>query len=243
MSKLQEIKSNLPDVKNVCVSISGGLDSTTLTHLLVNHYGKEHVYAISFFYGQKQKYELELANKTCTHLGISHQILDINFLGDIVKKVSSNISGSQLNTPTIKEVLGDPSPTTYVPNRNMILLSIVLAYAEANVCQAVFGGFQAVDVYSYWDTSTEFMERINAVIELNRKNSIKIYAPFNELYKTDEILIGHDLGVNYADTISCYNPDELNRSCGECPTCSERIKAFKTIGHIDPTEYSKKINW
>jgi 7-cyano-7-deazaguanine synthase len=240
--KAEDIK--IPQhVRKAVVSMSGGLDSTTLTYLLVNRLGADNVFAISYNYGQKQSLELEMAAATCTKLGIAHKIIDISFLGDIVAPICSNVKGSQLNTPTIKEVLGDPQPSSTVPFRNSILFTIAMAYAESNDCDGVFVGVQVVDFYGYWDATEDFIQAMNNVAVLNRKKYIRLISPFGRLTKADEIQIGTELGVDYSLTLTCYNPDEHGKSCGVCATCAERIKAFKDVNIIDPVEYQIPIKW
>ena len=238
-----DIKELLPkEVKGVVSVLSGGLDSTTLTYALVELYGKEKVVALSFLYGQKQSREIDLAAITCEKLGIQHKIIDISFLGDIVSKVSANIGGSDVKMPTISDVLGDPQPPTYVPFRNMILNSIAFSYAEVNECSHVATGLQIHDEYGYWDTSKAFVDSMNGVAINNRMNEIQLIAPFAALSKKEEIEIGKTLNIPYEDTITCYDPVG-EKSCGVCPSCSERIQNFKMAGQKDPIDYLIDIDW
>jgi 7-cyano-7-deazaguanine synthase len=232
----------LPNKNKVVSVLSGGLDSTILTYMLVDKYGKDNVIALSFNYGQKQGIELEKASVTCKKLNIQHKIIDISFLGDIVAPVCANIKGTDVEMPTIQDVLGDPQPPTYVPYRNMILNSIAFSFAESNDCDAVFSGLQIHDEYGYWDTSRMFIDRMNSVSELNRQHQISFEAPFAEMSKKDEIEIGKELGVIFEDTMTCYNPTE-DVACGKCPSCSERIQNFALAGIKDPCKYSIEIPW
>lgn len=221
------------------VVLSGGLDSTTSLRLAML-YGD--VEAISFFYKQKQSIELELAAKTCERLGIPHKIVDISFLGDLSRGFSTNISGSDIEMPTIHDVLGDPQPVTYVPNRNMIMLSIAASYAETRGIKNIVCGFQSNDTYGYHDTTENFLEKINAVLSENRTHKINITAPFVNMTKYDEIMEVYNLDGNvdlYKTTITCYNPDENGVSCGTCPSCAERLAAFKKAGLVDPIPYKE----
>lgn len=245
---LQEALSRLPETdKNVVSVLSGGLDSTVMTHLLVAKYGPDRVFALSFDYGQKQIIELKKAAATCMFIKVAHKVLDLGILGDIASKISANISGTDVAMPTIKDVLGDPQPVTYVPFRNMILNSLAFSFAEANDAAHVFTGLQVHDEYGYWDTSKAFVDNMNAVANLNRTAKIKIEAPFSDLSKLQEINIMKEMsGVDYlSNTITCYDPDEHGASCGKCPSCSERIMNFAKAGEIDPIEYVKgfDINW
>lgn len=232
-----------PDVAKVALSLSGGLDSTTLLYCLVKRYGAENVYALSFNYNQKQTIELDKAKVSCDKLGVLHKVIDLTFLGDIVGNVSSNIKGSSIAVPTIQEVLGEPQPVTYIPFRNLQFTSMLLAFAEANSCGAVALGIQAVDFYGYWDTTLEFVQAMQNICDLNRKTQIEICTPFVTLTKVDEIQIGDQLGIDYNDTLTCYNPNAAGSACGQCPTCVERIKAFATAGYKDPVNYTRDIDW
>lgn len=239
----------LPQYNRVVAVLSGGLDSTILTYALVSKYGAENVSALTFDYNQKQATEIAMASKTCKKLGINHTVVDIKFLGDLVRNVTSNIVGTSIEMPTIKQVIGDPAPVTYVPNRNMILLSIASSAAEAVGAEAVFLGLQAHDAYGYWDTSPQFLAAVNKVNELNRKFIVHIEAPFVEYSKCDEILLGVELNVPFEDTLTCYDPLPDRRqengfmACGKCPSCAERIANFAKAGLIDPTPYVRSINW
>lgn len=230
------------DIKKVAISLSGGLDSTTLLYMLANKYGHDNVYAISFYYQQKQSIELELAKQSCERLGVSHKTVDISFLGDIARKVSTNISGAEIDMPTIVDILGNPQPVTYVPFRNLLFSSMLLSFAEANDCDAIALGLNSNDQYNYWDTTPEFVERLSSIVELNRMHGIKIVTPLVNLNKTEELTIGLELGCDYSKTITCYDPVD-GKSCGVCPSCAERIRAFKNIGQKDPIEYLIDINW
>ena len=245
---LKEALGLLPDTKKNVVSVlSGGLDSTIMTYILVHKYGPEKVFALSYNYGQKQKAELDMAAKTCKHLGIAHKILDLSILGDIVKNVSANIGGSDVAMPTIKDVLGDPQPKTYVPFRNMILNALAFSFAEANDASHVFTGLQVHDEYGYWDTTQKFVDAMNGVANQNRTHKVELVAPFSHLSKYEEIKIVTQLQtqslqeVRLDYTLTCYDPNELAQSCGKCPSCAERIANFAKAGMIDPAPYSMNI--
>jgi len=242
---LQEALAALPDTDDNVVSVlSGGMDSTIMTYILVAKYGKERVFALSYNYGQKQKKELEMAAKTCEYLGIAHKVLDLGILGDIVKDVSANIGGTDVAMPTIKDVLGDPQPKTYVPFRNMILNALAFSFAESNKASHVFTGLQVHDEYGYWDTSQKFVDNMNAVAGLNRTHKVKLEAPFSQLAKWEEIKIAEELGnVKLEYTLTCYDPDDDGRSCGVCPSCSERIQNFIRANVRDPIAYVHGIDW
>lgn len=234
---LKDIINSLPDTEKIVIILSGGMDSTIAMRIAVEKYGKENVTALTFNYGQKQVYEIEKAKASTRYLGVTHKVLDASFLSDISQGFSANVD-SHIDMPTIEDVLGDPRPKTYVPNRNMILLSIAAAYAETVGADTIFCGLQSTDEYSYHDTTPRFIEKINSVLDENRILKIKICAPFVNLSKHDELLILNELDdmeiLN--NTLTCYNP-QGGLSCGVCPSCSERLKAFKTSGFKDPIPY------
>jgi 7-cyano-7-deazaguanine synthase len=245
--QLIEALAKLPDTsKNMISVLSGGLDSTIMTYILVEKYGRDHVFALTFDYGQKQKREIDMAIKTCIHLGIAHKVLDLSILGDIVKDVSANISGTDVAMPTIKDVLGDPQPKTYVPFRNMILNALAFSFAESNKASHVFTGLQVHDEYGYWDTSQRFVDSMNSVASQNRTHKVELLAPFSLLSKCDEINIAKEIGLDRVRldyTLTCYDPDVHGRSCGVCPSCSERVANFIKAGVRDPIAYVNNIDW
>lgn len=231
--------------KKVLAVLSGGLDSSVMTMMLVQKYGASNVVALSYNYGQKQKLELTKAAELTAKLGVAHKIIDLGILGEIAKPISANISGTDVAMPTIRDVLGDPQPKTYVPFRNLILLSLTLAQAEASDASHVFTGLQVHDEYGYWDTSQRFVDSLNAVASQNRTHKVTIMAPFSLLSKHQEIEICREMG-NFSllkFTLTCYNPDEAGRSCGKCPSCAERIQNFMKSGVVDPIEYQINIPW
>lgn len=242
---ISEVLKRLPGLngKNKLCILSGGLDSTILLYLLKHKY-KDNVLAFSVDYKQRHSIELEMAKKTCEELSVPHMVVPLHFYGDMISKVSSLSDSKIVEMPTIEDVLGQPQPVTYVPFRNLLFTTIALSFAEATQCDSIFIGLQAHDLYSYWDTTPEFIERLNKIADLNRENRIQIYAPFVNLNKKEEIIIGKELGVNFKNTWTCYTgPDENGQACSTCPSCSERIKNFMDAGLIDPIKYKNEIPW
>jgi 7-cyano-7-deazaguanine synthase len=251
--KKAELEKEFADkgIKKVVISLSGGLDSTILTYLMVSILGKKNVYCISAGYNQRHDVELILARKTTALLGVSHKVIDISFMGEIAAGVSSMVKGD-VATPTMEDVLGEPQPSTYMPNRNMILAAIVAGYAESVGANAIALGIQKIDSYSYWDTTPAFYDAVGEVLKLNRKNTIHFVAPFLNSSKIGEIQLAQELAVPLGDTWTCYNPSSEMLSsgsdedmvetkikytiCGVCPSCSERAAAFAKAGIIDPVE-------
>ena len=213
--------------------VSGGMDSVTLLHHLVK-VEKLVPAVITFVYGQKHDKEVELAKLQAELLGChEHLVLDLSPLRPLF--ADSALVAQDVQIPNVEDVLDDPQPLTYVPNRNMIFLALAAAYAETNGVTTVYYGAQSHDMYGYWDTTPEFLERINGLFGLNRKKPIQIKAPLVNYSKTDILRLGLELEVDYGQTWSCYEGREL--ACGLCPTCAERLKAFENLGMIDPLPY------
>lgn len=237
----------MPDKKAVIV-LSGGMDSTTLLHYIVkeNNLDYNNIYVLSFKYGQRHDKELECARAQVAAIAahvavIDHRIIDISFFGELTKDVSA-LTGNIIKVPHIKDVVGDPQPVTYVPFRNLMFLSIALAYAENVGANKVFYGAQKHDTYSgYFDATEEFRQRLNHVAALNRRHQIIIEAPFVDMSKSELLEWGLTNGVDYANTWTCYNGGE--HPCGICPTCSDRIQSFMSIGEQDPLLYKKPDPW
>lgn len=243
--KLQDALNALPDTKGVVVVQSGGMDSTIAMRLCVEKYGADNVRSLSFYYGQRQTHELTMAQKSTGLFGVKHKIFDLSVLGEISKGFSANVD-SDMSMPSIKDVLGDPRPKTYVPNRNMILMSVAAAFAEVEGLDTVIMGLQIHDEYGYHDTTARFVNKVNDVLSENRIIKIKVIAPFAALSKLDELLILKELDGDVSltqHTLTCYNPNDKGESCGKCPSCSERIANFMMLGEKDPIPYSVDIPW
>jgi len=245
MTMLSDALEKLPNTKGCVVILSGGLDSTITMRLAVEKYGKENVSALTYNYGQKQAVEIEKARESTFLLGVAHKIIDASFLGDISKGFSANVD-KDIEMPTIKDVLGDPRPKTYVPNRNMILMSIAAAYAETRKVDTILCGLQVHDEYGYHDTTQRWVDKVNDLLSENRIIKIKLIAPFSTLSKVNELDILRELDGSLdltKHTITCYNPNDKGESCGVCPSCSERIANFGMFGQIDPIKYSIDLPW
>ena len=236
---------------NVIVVLSGGLDSSIALRQSIEKYGIENVYAISFDYQQIQNFETKCAKKICEKLSIKHSIIDISFLSLIGKGFSAN-TDKDLPMPTIMDVIGNPQPPTYVPNRNMILMSVAASFAEVKKANKIIMGLQVHDEYAYHDVTQAFVDAVNAVLQHNRTWPIEVIAPFISSSKTQELieLMQMDGNLDLSKfTLTCYNPvtppedNEFNEyghnaiSCGVCPSCSERIQAFKNVGENDMIPY------
>lgn len=217
------------------ILLSGGIDSTVLLHLLAKR-GYD-LFALACRYGQRHSRELECARVQAEIVGVeSFDCIDMNFLGNLVRAGTALIDAGAAvpDLEDIPENLRD-QPPTYVPNRNMTLLSVAAASAEAIGAPRVFYGAQAQDEYGYWDCTQAFLERINALLALNRRRPVTVEAPFMHCSKADNVRLGLELGVDFGKTWSCYRGGE--RACGTCPTCVERLNAFRSVGVNDPLSY------
>jgi len=214
------------------ISLSGGLDSTVMTYWLVDQYGAENVLPVTFFYGQKNVVEIKSARVTCDKLEIPYKCIDISFLGDLCKDVSSLSSTSTIDVPDANTIPKHLIPSTYIPYRNLIMLSISMAYAESHGADEVYISSQLTDIH--WDSQINFVDALNKVSLLNITKPIKIEAPFAIYNKVDEIKIGIKLDVPFQDTWSCYDPQFLSQPCQVCTSCVKRKEAFEEAGVEDP---------
>jgi 7-cyano-7-deazaguanine synthase len=235
---------------NKLVIFSGGIDSTVLLESLVrdasltnSHY---RITALTFNYGQRHIREIECATRQIVALKNKYDT-SIRHITESINIKGSALTDKNINVPIAEDVLGDPQPVTYVPNRNAIMLMIAASIAEANECDRVYYGAQGQDSFSgYWDTSPEFLERINSVLELNRQNRIKVEAPFINYTKSDIVKLGIEFDTDFELTHTCYNPStdgKLWYSCGVCLTCANRIQSFKQNNIKDPLDYEIQIKW
>lgn len=220
------------------VLLSGGLDSSVLLHDVVTARNGARVYAFSFDYGQRHAKELECAAWQADRVqAYEHRIVDLSFLAELVRDGTSLVEGgAEVPDLTAVPEADRAQPPTYVPNRNMTLLSIAAAYAETQNVFDIYYGAQAQDEYGYWDCTVEFLERMNATFALNRARPVQVHAPFMDRKKAELITLGNELGVDFSRTWSCYRGEAL--ACGTCPTCVERLNAFRDAGIDDPLPYS-----
>lgn len=223
-----------PSSSGALVLLSGGLDSTTLLHQVRSSNSAGKLHAISFAYGQKHSRELDMAARQAMLAGVvEHHRVDITFLGKLLGN-SSALTSPDVAVPDLTTLAQAQlsQPPTYVPNRNMTLLSIAVACAEANGIRNVYYGAQAQDHYGYWDCTVDFVTQINHVLSLNRKDPVTIHAPFVHMSKAEVLKLGLGLGVDYRLTWTCYRGNAT--PCGTCPSCVERTGAFRTLNQTDP---------
>lgn len=219
-------------MKKCVVLLSGGLDSATALYLAKSQ-GYE-VYALSFQYGQRHNKELLAAENTARACGVKeHKFVSLNMNA----WGGSALTDTSMQVPEYKSE-NNSIPTTYVPARNMIFLSIAASYAEAIGAQDIFIGVSQVDYSGYVDCREEFITSMENTINkgtvcaVENNKPIKIHAPFMYMTKSDEIKLGVSLGVDYSLTWSCYKGDL--HPCGVCDSCSLRLSAFRDAGITDP---------
>lgn len=225
--------------RNICLSLSGGLDSTTLLHALVDAYGADRVRTLTFNYGQRHGIELEMAQKSAERLGVYNKIIKLDYLKDISIEQSALIEGSVLKPKTAEENAGDPQINTYIPFRNAQFSFITAAFAETHDCSHIALGLNQTDIYGYWDTSIDFVNRIQDVMSLNRKAHIEFLSPFVSFYKKDILTLAKHLTDKFGfdvleHTWSCYNgylPENNLKECGVCNTCTEKLFGYIQAGY------------
>jgi 7-cyano-7-deazaguanine synthase len=246
-------------MSKIVLSFSGGMDSSVLLYLAQKS-GYSHIHTLSFDYGQRHIRELNCIEKQidnlnwlherCLHLQninsnlqITNKIIDVSYIKDVANK--SSLTNHNISNPNIKEMAGDAQPVSYVPFRNMMFLSIACAYAETMECDTVwYGAAQADSLAGYWDCSTEFLPYINNLISLNRKTKIKIEAPLLNMSKKDIVVKGVEMGVNFADTWTCYSNRADGLADADTPSSSLRLRGFIEAGYRDPIQYiqQEKLN-
>jgi 7-cyano-7-deazaguanine synthase len=211
--------------------LSGGLDSATTLAIAIER-GFE-VHALTLNYGQRHAIEIERAKRLARDLGAKeHRLveLDLSFLR------GSALTDPQVAVPTSG---GKGIPSTYVPARNTILLSLALAWAEVLQARDIFIGVNAVDYSGYPDCRPSFIESFGKLAGLATKagtdgTAFRIHAPLLELSKAQIILRAVELGVDLGVTISCYKPGKDGAPCGECDSCRLRARGFEEAGIPDP---------
>lgn len=215
------------------VIYSGGMDSFTVLHRALRQ-GYE-VHALSFHYGQRHAKELDVARRVCQRLEIAHQVVDIQSIHSLID--NSALTDAQRPMPE-GEYASDNLAATVVPNRNMILLSLAIAQAVNIGADICFYGAHGGDHVLYPDCRPEFVERMNAVAAIANFSPVIIDAPYLRRGKAEILADGLAMGLDYADTWTCYQGGE--RACGQCGSCRERLVAFAAHGLDDPLPYASQ---
>jgi 7-cyano-7-deazaguanine synthase len=222
------------DSARAIVLLSGGLDSATV--LAMARSENYQCYALSVAYGQRHRAELHAAQQVAAHLRAhEHRVMQVDLAG---------IGGSALTDSrvAVPETPQPGIPTTYVPARNTLFLSLALGWAEVVGANDIFIGVTAVDYSGYPDCRPAFIQEFEKLAQLATKAGIegarfKIHAPLIEMSKADIIQAGLRLGVNFSATVSCYQADAEGRACGKCDSCRLRAAGFAAANTPDPTRY------
>ena len=225
-------------MRAVCL-LSGGLDSAT-TMALARRNGFE-CYALSFDYGQRHRVELDAAKRVAAALGAAeHIILPIDLRAFGGQRAHRRSRRSQ---EPVLDQMAHGIPITYVPARNTIFLAYALAWAEVLECSDIFIGVNAIDYSGYPDCRPEYIEAFEKMANLATKAGVegrtrtRIHTPLAKLGKADIVRLGADVGVDFALTHSCYDPDASGHPCGQCDSCLLRRKGFEEAGLDDPLAY------
>ena len=215
-------------MKDSVIILSGGMDSTTLLY----EYKEKIGLAITFDYGSTQNArERQYAVKHCERLGIRHLIIPLDFMH---RHFKSALLGSADDIPE-GHYASENMKSTVVPFRNGIMLAIACGIAESNGLHRVMIANHGGDHTIYPDCRPAFIAGMNSAMEAGTYEGVELFAPYTNLTKSDIARRGKALGIDYAETYSCYKGGE--RHCGRCGTCVERREALADAGIIDPTEY------
>jgi len=232
-----------PAMKPAVVLLSGGLDSTT-TLAIAKTRGFA-PYAMTFRYGQRHAAEIAAAQRVAQMLGVAeHVIVDID-----LRLFGGSALTAEIDVPKGRSAheIGAGIPITYVPARNTIFLSFALAWAEVLGASDIFIGVNVQDSSGYPDCRPEYIQAYERMANLATKAGVEgrqrltIHAPLIELTKAQIIKTGLALGVDYAQTLSCYDPSPEGAACGACDACLLRQKGFAALGRADPAAYQQPV--
>jgi len=226
-------------MKRAVVLLSGGVDSTT-TLAVARQRGFE-TYALTFRYGQRHTIEVEAARRVAHALGAArHEVVAMDLRAFGGSALTADIAVPKDRS---QAEIGTGIPSTYVPARNTIFLSYALAWAETLGAQDIFIGVNALDYSGYPDCRPEYVGAFERMANLATKagveggQKLKIHTPLIHLTKAEIIAQGAALGVDFALTLSCYDPTPDGAACGRCDACLLRRKGFAEAGLADPTRY------
>ena len=218
------------------VLVSGGMDSV-LVLAIARELGYD-VHALSVRYGQRHTSELDAAARNAIALGaVEHKVVAVDL---------RSIGGSALTADIdVPEAPSAGIPVTYVPARNTIMLSVALGWAEVLGARDLFCGVNAVDYSGYPDCRPEFIAAFERLANLATKagveeGGLKVHAPLIAMSKADIVVEGLRLGVDFAQTVSCYQADAEGRACGRCDACRLRAEGFVKAGAPDTTRYQPR---
>ncbi len=232
-----------PGSNRAVVLLSGGLDSTTV--LAEAKAAGFDAYALTVRYGQRHAIEIEAARRVAEALGVvKHVVTDVDLRAFGGSALTDDIA---VPKDGFLESIGREIPATYVPARNTILLSLALAWAEVLGSNHIFLGINALDYSGYPDCRPEYIESFERLARLATKAGVEgsmhleIRTPLIQLSKSEIIKRGVELGVDYAPTVSCYDPAQAGEACGRCDACVLRRRGFEEAGVPDPTRYQAGV--
>lgn len=231
----QSITEKATTARKAVVLVSGGLDSTTVLAIAKSQ-GYD-CYTLSFDYGQRHRTELAAAAKLSQLMGaVEHKTVELDL---------RTIGGSALTDDAIDvpEHQTEGIPVTYVPARNTVFLSIALGWAEVLEADDIFIGVNAVDYSGYPDCRPDYIKAYETMANLATKagvegHTLRIQTPLIDLTKAEIIQQGVALGVDYSETVSCYQANDKGEACGRCDSCRLRQQGFEQAGVQDPTKYA-----
>ena len=224
------------------VLLSGGLDSTTVLGLAqADGYD---VHALSFSYGQRHRFELDRARAIAQQADVRHVVLDLD-----LSQFGGSALTDDIDVPKDRDEseMESEIPVTYVPARNTVFLSCALAWAEALGTGDIFIGVNALDYSGYPDCRPQYIKAFQDMANLATKGGVEgtlpvtIHTPLLNMTKAQIITKGLELGVDYGQTISCYDPDADGAACGHCDACQLRLKGFREAGVDDPCRYQEGV--
>lgn len=230
-------------MNHAVVLLSGGLDSATT--LAIAKSRDFECSALSVDYGQRHRHELEAARRVAQSLGaVRHQVVSVD-----LRAIGGSALTDRIDVPKDRpyEQIEQGIPITYVPARNTVFLGIALGFAEVVGAFDIFMGVNALDYSGYPDCRPEFVEQFERLANLATKASVEgrgcfhIHTPLIALTKAQIIQEGARLGVDFALTHSCYEPDAQGRACGRCDSCRLRLKGFSEAGLRDPIAYQASM--
>lgn len=215
------------------VLLSGGLDSTTVLAKALDE-GCE-VVALSFRYGQRHSRELDSAKAVAEHYGTRHVVVDID-----LSMFRSALTDPDIDVPEGREKIGSDIPDTYVPARNIIMLSVAAGLCESVAADRIYIGANVVDYSGYPDCRPQFFEAFRKMLSVGTKagtegRPIRIETPILSKSKAEIVKLGKDLGAPLHLTWSCYEGGE--KACGRCDSCILRLRGFEEAGFRDEIEY------
>lgn len=225
--------------RKAVVLLSGGVDSSTV--LAIARRDGFEPYALTFRYGQRHEIEIDAARRVAAALGAKeHAVVDIDLRRFGGSALTSDLAVPKGRAP---DDIGHGIPITYVPARNTIFLSFALAWAEVLGAEDIFIGVNVLDHSGYPDCRPAYIEAFQRMARLATKAGVEgrqrltVQTPLIRMTKAEIVRTGRDLGVDFALTMSCYDPSPAGEACGACDACLLRLKGFAESGARDPIRY------